>query len=68
MENLMVMEYFNGETIKFMKDNGKMELNTVQECGKVQKETLILANGKMAKLMGMVFIHGLTVIDIKVNF
>ncbi len=40
----------------------------VLEFGEDLKEILILANGKMEKLMDMEYILGLMVIDIKDNF
>lgn len=44
-----------------------MDASMVQECGKALEEILTLANGKMVKLMELVFTHGLTETNMKVS-
>ena len=65
MENLKVVEDINGQTDKFMKDNGKTALSMDLVFGEVLKVILILDNGNKGRLMDMVFIHGTMVIDMK---
>ena len=68
MVNLKELVVIHGLMDNFIKDNGYVEWNKAQECGEEPKVILILDNGKWEKQMVMVFIHGLTVIDIKVSF
>jgi len=57
-EKLMVKESTSGTMEKSMTESGSMELRTDMEYGEEQKEILILVNGKLAKLMAMVFMCG----------
>ena len=68
MVNLKELVVIHGLMDNFIKDNGYVEWNKAQECGEEPKVILILDYGKWEKQMVMVFIHGLTVIDIKVSF
>jgi hypothetical protein len=67
MENLKVVEDMNGQTAKYIRDNGKMELNMDLVFGEVLKEILTLDNGKKERLMDMEFTHGTMEIDMKDN-
>lgn len=67
MENLKDVEDINGQTDKFIKDNGKMALNMDLVFGEVLKAILILDNGNKGRLTDMVFIHGIMAIDMKEN-
>ena len=65
MENLKESEDTSGPITSSIKDSGFWEWDTAQECGKAPRETAILDNGDVAKLMDMAFISGLTEIDTK---
>lgn len=61
------MVSMNGKMDKFIKVSGLMDLKVDQASGGDPKATLILANGKMAKLMDMEFTLGLMGTDTKAN-
>ena len=65
MVNLKELEDMYGQMESFMKVNGSMEWNMVQECGKVLKETRTLDNGNLVKQMDMEFMYGSMEIDMK---
>lgn len=57
-ESQMATENIYGKMGKFIKVNGPMDLKMAPAYGEVLKETHILDNGRMEKLMGMEFTHG----------
>ena len=61
----MEKEFITGQMVKYMTENGKMELKMDMGCGKEYLETVILVNGRIVKLMGMVSINGRMEIDLK---
>ena len=65
MENQTEQENIAGKMDKDIKDNGLTDSNVDQVCGQEQREIAILVSGEMAKLMALVYIHGLMEIDIK---
>lgn len=65
MGNQTEQENIAGKMDKDMKDNGLTDSNVDQACGQEQREIAILVSGEMAKLMDLVYIHGLMEIDIK---
>lgn len=65
MEKLMEKEHTHGEIMKYMMENGWEDRKTDMGFGREFKETVILGNGKTAKLRGMEFTHGLMEIGMK---
>ena len=65
MEKLTEKEHIHGEIMKYMMENGREDKKMVTEFGREFKEIVILDNGKIAKLRGMEFIHGLMGIGMK---
>ena len=66
MAKLMEKEYIIGLMGKYTMENGETESKKVMECGEVFLVTLILANGRIVKLMVMESINGKTETDMKV--
>jgi|LauGreDrversion4_2_1035121.scaffolds.fasta_scaffold1362246_1 hypothetical protein len=58
MEKLMVKEHILGEIMKYMMENGRVDKKMATVFGRESKETVILDNGKIAKLRDMEFTHG----------
>lgn len=48
--NLMVKEFFIGNVVRYMMENGTKELKMGMEYGRGQVENLILGNGRIVKL------------------
>lgn len=67
MVNLKDMEFILGKMVRHIKGSGLMEWRMDREFGEVLQGTLILDNGKMDRQMDMEYIHGLMVIDMRVN-
>ena len=68
MENLREKAFTNGLMVSFMMVSGSKDANTDRVSGRAPEETLILENGRMAKLMDTVFMSGLMGTVMKVNF
>jgi len=67
MASLKELESISGQMDNLMKGNGWMAWNMEVECGKVQKEIVMLENGEWEKLRAMESMSGLTEIVTKDN-
>ena len=59
--------YILGLMERYMMESGRMELKMAMVYGKEYLGILIQVNGKILKQMGMVYISGKMVTDMKVN-
>ena len=66
MENLKESENINGLMENFIKDNGLMASNMVQECGKELKVIVMQVSGEWEKLKVTEFMSGSMAIAMKV--
>jgi len=67
MEKLMEEESMNGGTVRYMMEIGQQDSKKDKAFGRTPKEIIILENGKILRLMVMVYISGLMETSMKAS-